>query len=296
MINLSEIEWVVENSENVSINKPKLEDFAREISSHKPLHWMEKCPVDLSDLSQEELIAFLFTFNAISFSYWGNPSWRTDYDRGTWSMIGALKKAVDQGKPILEPIYLANLSLRDLETILEGNTRIPLLEERLMILNELGRSIHNYSDFVNDTNSDAQQLVEKVLAEIPSFRDFSIYKGQRVDFNKRAQLLASDIGYLFGFENQDKSTACADYILPLVLEYGGILDYSKELASKVDQRIEIPKNSEEEVEIRANTIHSVELIKAKSGLTAMQVNDYLWLAGDLVPAEQYYHLTRTTAY
>lgn len=102
-----------------------------------------------------------------------------------------------------------------------------------------------------------------------------------------------------GLRDTHRLTACADYILPLVLRYHEVIEYDSNLAFKVDHQIEIPKNSKEEIEIRAGTIMAVEKIKEalhQSDLTSMQLNDYLWIAGDRVPSTQSYHLTRTTAY
>jgi hypothetical protein len=293
---LAGIERVVKKSKHVKINPLKIGGIAGDISSQECPHWMGRCPIDLSGLDEEQKTAFLFTFNAISFSYWGAPKWNSGYERGTWSMINSLKKAIEDGKPILEPNYISSISREDLEGILQGNTRIPLLEERLRILRELGRSVRSYGEFVEDSSYDAVEFVEKLVLEALSFRDCSEYDGETVIFNKRAQLLASDLGHLLRFRNTDKLTACADYILPMVLRHREILVYSQDLAEKVDNKKEIAKDSTEEIEIRANTIWAVELIAKKSGLSAMQVNDCLWLAGDSVPQEHYYHRTRTTAY
>lgn len=153
------------------------------------------------------------------------------------------------------------------------------------------------------SNKDAQELADRIIRDFPSFYDASQYNGYEVAFHKRAQLLAADLANLFGFRGTETLTACADYILPLVLRYKGILEYAPELAQKVDNGVEILKDSREEIEIRASTLRAVELIKQrmktngkKRNITSMQLNDYLWLAGDEVPKEQQYHLTRTTAY
>ena len=143
----------------------------------------------------------------------------------------------------------------------------------------------------------------QIIGDFPSFYDASQYYRYEVTFHKRAQLLATDIATLFRFRGVQTLTACADYILPLVLRYKGILEYATELAQKVDNCVEILKDSREEIEIRASTLRAVELIKQRMkksrniiDVTSMQLNDYLWLVGDEVPKEQQYHLTRTTAY
>ena len=80
------------------------------------------------------------------------------------------------------------------------------------------------------------------------------------------------------------------YKLPQILRKFGILSYNDHLAQKVDAKISLPYGSEEEVEIRANTIWTVKYI----GNNPIIVNDYLWLTGR--GRDTPYHRTRTTGY
>lgn len=218
-------------------------------------------------------------------------------------MIGALHRAAHDEVPILNPEFLATLEDSQLEHILRGTARIPLLEERGAILREVGQVITqnyggNFSNFVKKYGTSAQDLVEAIASKFPSFYDSSLYKGKEVLFHKRAQLLVSDINEMTYTKMGDINslTACADYILPMVLRYIGILKYAPSLASKVDNGRELLQGSPEEVEIRANTLYAVHLIAERISLTSMQVNDRLWLMGKTVPDQHYYHRTRTTAY
>ncbi|MBI5345708.1 MAG: hypothetical protein HZB76_00980 [Chlamydiae bacterium] len=135
-----------------------------------------------------------------------------------------------------------------------------------------------------------------------SFSDTAKYKGKDVCFYKRAQLLVADIYQIFGgLINMDQITACADYKLPLILRSLGILEYSSALAEKIDSKMEIPKSSHEETEIRANTIWAVEFIKEEvkkrsPQIMSFQINDNLWNATQGNNGNNLYHRTRTTAY
>ncbi len=81
-----------------------------------------------------------------------------------------------------------------------------------------------------------------------------------------------------------------------------ILEYTPALAQKIDSKTEIQKGSNEETEIRANTIWAVEFIKEEvkkrsPQIMSFQINDDLWLAtqrsnNDNKP----YHRTRIIAY
>src|SRR3989344_8846015 len=221
-------------------------------------------------------------------------------------MIAAIQRAIREDISILDSAYLANIGVAELGYILRGNVEIPLLKERAAILREVGSVVtRNYGrDFIQvitHKKNSALSLVDKLVEEFPSFNDHSQYAGEAVYFHKRAQLLVSDLDYSLrlGLQDTHRLTACADYILPLVLRHYGILGYGPNPAFKIDHGVEIPKNSEEEIEIRAGTIMAVENIKntlQQPHLTSMQLNDYLWIAGDTIPQKEFYHLTRTTAY
>jgi hypothetical protein len=146
------------------------------------------------------------------------------------------------------------------------------------------------------------------VKKFPSFKDSAIYKGKKVFFYKRAQLLVSDIYQAFNgqeygrLKNINQLTACADYKLPLVLRRLGIFKYSDYLANKIDNRIQIEKGSPEEIELRANTIWAVEILKQKiktkiKNVDSIHINDHLWMLGQKkLKKDKPYHLVRTTAY
>jgi len=147
-----------------------------------------------------------------------------------------------------------------------------------------------------------------LVSDFESFDDRSFYKNEEIYFYKRAQLLIADIYQIFQgrgygyFQNIEELTACADYKLPQVLRRYNILSYSSSLSEKVDNLVLIPKGSDEEIEIRANTIWAIEFLKqemAKIGkfLPSFAINDHLWLIGQQKLSEDKpYHRTLTTAY
>jgi len=154
---------------------------------------------------------------------------------------------------------------------------------------------------------DGAWALEMLVSEFPSFYDSSFYKEKEIIFHKRAQLLTSDICQMFKKQdlvskNVDQLTACADYKLPQIMRRFGILEYTGELAKKIDAKIELAHNFEEEVEIRASTIWAVEFMKEEikkrnPEITSMGIDDHLWLASqEKFADEKPYHRTRTTAY
>ena len=255
--------------------------------------------------------------NSVSFSYWGDPKWKIIYHSkkvdGAYGMICAIAKAIENKIPILDVKYLSEIKEEELSKILEGNIQIPLFEERLNILRGIGTVLiekfnGDFANLIKKANGDSQKLLRLIVENFPSFEDSSIYKGRRVYFYKRAQLLISDIfqafdGHKFGkLRNITELTACADYKLPFVLRRLGIFSYSYYLTDKIDNQIQIDKDSEEEIEIRANTIWVVELIKQKlkkkiPHVGSIHINDHLWMLGQKkLKNDKPYHLTRTVCY
>ena len=309
--------FVVENSEHVKINKEKVKKFC-EYFDHKHIkHWFNEAPFDIKKLNTKDRLHFLLVFNSISFSYWGDPKWKINYKNklfdGAYGMIAAIFKAIENKFPILDAEYLSKINKKDFEKILEGNVQIPLFEERLNILRELGQILikkfeGSFTNVIKKSKGDATKLLDLIIKNFPSFDDSAIYEGKKIYFYKRAQLLVSDIIQSFSeqeigeIKNISELTACADYKLPFVLRRLGIFSYSNYLSDKIDNQIPLDKESKEEIEIRANTIWVVELIKngIKNKIPnadSIHINDHIWMLGQQkLRNDKPYHLTRTTLY
>lgn len=103
-------------------------------------------------------------------------------------------------------------------------------------------------------------------------------------------------------QNLEKLTAFADYKIPQILRRLGILEYSQELSAKIDNFELIEPGSKEEIEIRANTIWAIELLKQElkkkyEFVTSSHVDSMLWLMSQTKTSDENpYHRTLTTAY
>lgn len=327
---LKTTKYVVKNSKQVSIDRKAVLEFCAGFEMKNIRNWWQEAPFDISDLETENRLKFLFLFNAISFSYWAEPrwsiknknwyepTWKIKYQgqklNGAWGLISDLAKALMNGRLKLDCHDWAEISREKLAGILnEDGIKMPLLGERLKIVNEIGKVLlekfeGKVINLVRAANGDAVKLLNLVLDNFPSFTDSSFYNGEQIFFNKRAQLFVADVANYFSTKqdtclvNTSELTTCADYKIPQVLRRLGILNYSKELAEKVDQKILLSRGSKEEIEIRANTIWAVEYIKEElkkklSIIRSIDINDYLWLLGQTKnPGNKPYHRTRTMAY
>ncbi len=244
----------------------------------------------------EETVRWIFTLDLLNHCFWpdpGEPVWTVRYgneDRsGYWGVAAALKRAIEAGVPVTDPVWLSRVSADELHSVFsyqfpsahtsgEWNIpeatapNIPMFSERLKNLREAGSIIlsHPGADVISlldKAAGSAVRLATMVAKNFPSFRDEAQYNGQTVYFWKRAQIFAADIYAAFGgknlgdFKDIDSLTAFADYKLPQVLRELGIISYNRELAAKVDSFQYLAPGSEPEIEIRAMTVIAVEQIR-----------------------------------
>jgi len=173
----------------------------------------------------------------------------------------------------------------------------------------LGVGDASFAQIVSAANGNGEALVAEVVRRFPSFDDVATYDGQPVKLYKRAQILISDLHGIFGgqglgsFTDLDRLTAFADYKIPQVLREAGILVYSDALAATVDRQELIPPGDVREVEIRAATIWSCELLRqaldspaSGASLRAFEVDWLLWSDAQGRTISKPYHRTRTVFY
>lgn len=148
---------------------------------------------------------------------------------------------------------------------------MPLLDKRTEILNETGKIlVDNYqgsfSFMIEESHQSARKLLELITTTFKGFQDEGIYRNQRVSFYKRAQILIADSwacfeGKLWGqFNDIEVITMFADYKVPQALLHLGVLEYSDKLMAKLKKGDLIPAGDQLELEIRGNSIWSIEQI------------------------------------
>jgi len=292
---------VAEKSRHVQINQEALKKFSRELAESPP-------PLPTWDAEhhfqgeEKETAAYLLVVDTINFCFWppmGEEKWEISYRGKTYSgyygLSVSLKKALESKIPIIESSFLASLTLKRLGDVLAGTGVLQFMEERLRNLQELGRVLLDKyegraSDLVAASRGSAIKLVRTLAADFSSFRDQATYRSKKVCFYKRAQLFAADLHAaldgkgLGGFRDITELTAFADYKLPQVLRHVEVFEYAPGLAERVDRMMSLDPGSEEEVEIRANTIWAVELIRQEMKLlgkevTASEIDWVLWNLG-----------------
>ncbi|TNN17604.1 Queuosine salvage protein isoform 1 [Schistosoma japonicum] len=246
------------------------------------------CPFNLNCWANQELtpsatdersIEWIFVTSLLNFSFWSNSLvnfevlFRNKTYTGYWALCAAINRALDEGPDILNPKVYQSMTVEQLRHIFRSHTAesIPLFDERLNTLKDAGKTLleHFNGSFKNalfSCDNSAAKLLKLLCDYFPSFRDYALYKGKQVSFLKRAQILVGDMwlcfeGKGFGFfYDIEQITAFADYRVPQVLNYFGVIEYSKDLTTRILNGEEIANGSELEVEIRAATISAVHCI------------------------------------
>jgi hypothetical protein len=233
------------------------------------------------------------------------------------ALFACMKRAMDNGYPLLDGKYLAKMTRSDMEKIFAGNIEMPMLDEKLALLHEAGAVLaskyngrfYNFIQSCSPTLYDnGNGLVEKLAAEFPRFNDVSQYDGHEIKIYKLTQL-----GYwqiysglhatgAFKLEDPQKMTAFADYIVPVGLRLIGMTSYSPELEHAINSYQMIPRDSRQEIEIRAHCLYATALLAeeinkirpAEQRIIIPQIDARLWT--HFHTTEWPHHLTRTIMY
>lgn len=270
---INQINYVVENAKHIKLNKEKLDKWSDSLKNK--LNYEHPWKKYKNDFTEKEIILLSFIIESMNFCFWKEPIFiYKDQKRSTAMMSLYIDKAL-KNKKFVNIDYLKNLKYEDLIEIFEieeGNLR-KRYNSLMYTINKIDNNFFN-----NLFNIKTTDELYKFITSFENFNDISIYKGKEIYFYKRATLLVNDLFELSdtihnNIKNIDTVLGCADYVIPKGLRNEGIIEYVEELASKIDNNIEIKQNSEYEVEIRAFTLYVIEYVKNKNDKT---INSARW--------------------
>ena len=260
-------------------------------------------------------LAFVLTLDAINFgSGWFPVLTKRSGLSGYLSIATALKEHFEREGP-WSAAGLRRVTSSDCAAILgqRGNAAaLPLMQLFARALVDLGvwlEARHGgcFRAAVAAAGESAEALARS-LAEMPLYRDVSLYRGFEVPLYKRAQITASDLAEAFEgegpgrFRDLERLTIFADNLVPHVLRREGVLVYAPELALRIDREELLPAGSPAEVEIRAVALHAVECalaaLRARGvEICASALDHELWNRGQAPEIKAHpRHRTRSTYY
>jgi len=234
----------------------------------------------------------------------------------TDAMVYQIDKALLEGVPLTKGSFMRDMNLEEFKRIFTGNIEMPMADEKVEILNNVGDTLvtkydGDWINFIDDgpkkLYDNGEGLVERLVRDFKRFDDHSIFENEKVYFLKLAQLAFWGIHRelskkYFYIEDMENMTAFADYIIPVALESFGIVKYSSGLKEKIDSGILIDRDSIEEIEIRSTSIYVTakltELINnyknEEEKIIIPQLDFKLWT--DFHADERPHHLTKTIMY
>jgi len=274
--------------------------------------------------NRDEAIDFVMVAGLINFAFTdfrSRKKFEVEYGGKRWSdseaMFACLKRAADEGVAVLEGEWLARATAGELARIFRGNIEMPMLPERAEIFREAGAVLNaryggRFHNFFKEGSrrlyDNGGGMVERLIAEFPRFNDVSTFDGREIKFYKLAQLaiwvLHASLRYSGGFAVEDlsKMAAFADYIVPAALRVMGILRYAPGLEKAIQSGKLLARDSREEIEIRAHTLHATALLREEVNklrprdrqVIIPQIDARLWT--HYHATHWPHHLTRTIMY
>ncbi|CAK5117665.1 unnamed protein product [Meloidogyne enterolobii] len=224
-------------------------------------------------------VDWIFFMDTINFSFWPDGEinhWEITHNgttqSGYFGVCVAINRALENGIPLTSADYMANIDEKIVKDVFRGDrdVSIPLLNKRMEMIRENGKILNEkfggsfYNCLLKCSNS-ALNLLQIIIENFPNFRDFAEYRGRRVSFLKRAQILVADVySCLQGkdsnanFTDINKLTMFADYRVPQALAYLNVLEYGNGLLEHLKNSKLLKCGGEEEVQIRGFSIEACE--------------------------------------
>src|SRR5208282_1361603 len=251
---LESLRPVIENSRDVRTNVDKIVEVAGWMGYEELPMPDYALPLDIGG-DANKLIDFIMVTNSIdtAFTDFSNHiKFQVDYQGQHWSDSDAefacLKRALDNG--------------------------IPMLDEKLAVLHQVGGVLAEkydgqFSKFIRSCSpklyDNGNGLIDRLVKEFPRFNDVSMYDGHEIKFYKLPQLgiwmLYRQLrNGAFRLEDATKMTAFADYIVPVALRVMGMTSYSRALVHASNTYRMIPRDSTQEIEIRAHCLYATALL------------------------------------
>jgi hypothetical protein len=315
---------VIEHSRDVHTSVDRVQEVAAWMAYEELPMPDYQLPFGIGQGSADETIDFVMTADCVDTAFTDfttHTKFQVDYAGRHWSdsdaLFACMKRAMDNGVPILDGKFLAQVTRPELEHIFTGNIELPMLDEKMEVWHQVGATLAaNYNGrFHNFVRScpprlydNGKGLIDRLVKEFPRFNDVSEYDGHTIKFYKLPQLgiwfVYSTLrkSRQFPLEDVDKLTAFADYIVPVGLRLMGITSYSEKLENAINTYTLIPRDSAWEVEIRAHCIYATALLcqeinkkrAPENKIIIPQIDARFWLPYHTTSWP--HHLTKTIMY
>lgn len=313
-----EIEELTRGARHVTIVPEKVREVATAMAAElsrgggsfhsNPLEYPHESPT----VNDRDTLQFLFILTAQEFCIWRRnadervEAWEIEVGGapyvGARGIAAAHMRALRRGRDLLNPAYLASMTLADVEEFYRdertGDVTLQMLPQRLAKFNELGRVLRTrYDGHVAGVleraggylfRDDGRGLIQQLLLNFPTaYFDWP--------FCKLAFLLAKFFSTrkTDGVPTTDEYRAlavvrdpanfeiAADYYIPLFFIRTGIFQISESLALRLREQRLLERDSRMEREYRAATMMAGRALAQEAGWPIPLVDTECWKTGYL---------------
>jgi hypothetical protein len=276
---------VAARSRSVRIDQDSIESYAAGLGEATPAR--PDPATHFAEGDREARAAFVVCLDAINFGSGWWPTIRKRPGLSGYSTIAAgvterFRRAGGWAAP-----ELAELDAGAVAAVVGQDREHPLMEHYAAALRDVGERLlaeheGSFEALIEAANGSAITLADQ-LAGWDAFADTAEYEDRPVPFFKRAQIAAADLSRLgvAPLAGEERLTAFADNLVPHVLRIDGVLRLDPELAGRIDAEQLLEHGSPEEVELRACSVHAIELLSCASPahLSPAEIDATLWHRG-----------------
>ncbi|XP_011697113.1 PREDICTED: UPF0553 protein C9orf64 homolog isoform X2 [Wasmannia auropunctata] len=198
-IALEVMTYIVRNIENFNFGEVAL-NYVRLSSEYHP----ERYDSRAAD--------WLFVLNTLNFSTWvpnNAQEWKVNGLTGYMAVAAAIKRAIDDGKPIWDPKFYTKLTVDEMKFIFRGddNNDMPGTHEKLKILHAVGNTLLDcykgtFAECIKSCNRDALMLMITIHNNFGVYRDVVYYDEESVSLYTKAWTLVADIRAFYSTEHE----------------------------------------------------------------------------------------------
>lgn len=304
------LEPVWQKLDHVFVNEEKLQKLIEKMKKEelKIPAWAVPNVHPPIDCSPNEWINFICWINTVNsaFTNFEYPfkKFTIEYPEGTFwngafAMAASFIRAHSEGFEVFDAEQMMNIFQGEVEHIfrpIDEEHRIPMIKRRFEIFQEVGRVllekydgrwINLFIDAGFRAFNSGRGVVEQLVANFPSFQDERRYKGHRLKFHKRAQLLVmmyhgramNSDGRLPLINDIEDIGPIADYDVPKALHFLGVLEYTPEMEHAIQGHEVIQPGDPREVENRLAMSYAMKRICDEVGVNMAQADFYIWHMG-----------------
>uniref|UniRef100_A0A915AU26 Queuosine 5'-phosphate N-glycosylase/hydrolase n=2 Tax=Parascaris univalens TaxID=6257 RepID=A0A915AU26_PARUN len=291
--------FICEHSDGeLKVSKSGVETVAKMVLDAVRSGKIRDVDFDASDLhpkgADRAAIEWVFFMDSINFSFWTEEgakfvvTYKDKSYTGYFAGCACVNRAIDNGIPITSADYMQNITVEDVKKVFVADDGgiIPMAEQRAQVLSEAGAVLNakfggSFYHCVENCGKSAVKLLATIVENFESYRDFGDFKGKKVSFLKRAQILVADVygclknkNEIGSFYDIGELTMFADYRVPQALAYLGALHYSSKLLKSLRSNPILPSGCPLEMELRGFSIKACDDIVdvAKRLRTAMDIH------------------------